>query len=105
MTLVAKVILGTEVAFIQSHPRRRRCHFLVLRLLLCAFWWNGLLLLIDLLWTAENERRQTMRDMLAGTYVVRKPAAPSRDGKVVFVYYFLFGFVLRVPEVQGPRRA
>jgi uncharacterized RDD family membrane protein YckC len=93
----------TQTKIVDLHGRPPSLRRMTLRLLLCAFWLNDLFLLIDLLWTAENGRRQTVRDMLAGTYVVRKSAAPSGDGEVVFVYYFMFGFALRVPEVQQRR--
>src|SRR5437870_2946102 len=73
------------------------------RLLLCLFWLRGLILLIDLLWSAGNDCRQTLRDMLAGTYVVRKSAAPA-EGSVIVIYYFLFGLVFCVLEVQRPRK-
>jgi uncharacterized RDD family membrane protein YckC len=95
------VLTGTKI--VDLHGRPPSLGRMTLRLLLAAFWLNQLFLLIDLLWLAENDRRQTIRDLLAGTYVVRKNAAPSRDGKVACVYYFLFGLALRVREVQQPR--
>src|SRR5262249_5097158 len=95
------VLTGTKI--VDLHGRPPSWGRMTLRLLLCAFWLNNLCLLIDLLWFAENDHRQTIRDLVAGTYVVRKSAAPSGDGKVAFVYYFLFGLALRVREVQRPR--
>jgi uncharacterized RDD family membrane protein YckC len=97
--------LLTQTKIVDLYGKPPSLGRMTVRLLLCVFWLNEKLLLIDLFWIAENDRRQTMRDMLAGTYVVRKSAAPSGGGEVVFVYYFLFGFALRVPEVQRPRNS
>jgi uncharacterized RDD family membrane protein YckC len=95
------VLTGTKI--VDLHGRPPSLGRMTLRLLLAAFWLNQLFLLIDLLWLAENDHRQTIRDLLAGTYVVRKSAAPSGGGKVASVYYFLFSLALRVREVQRPR--
>jgi uncharacterized RDD family membrane protein YckC len=96
--------LLTQTKIVDLYGRPPSLGRMTLRLLLCAFWGVRWFLLIDLLWSAGNDCRQTIRDMLAGTYVVKNGAAPSGRGDVVFVYYFLFGFALRVPEVQQPRQ-
>jgi uncharacterized RDD family membrane protein YckC len=93
----------TQTKIVDLHGRPPSLKRMTLRLLLCAFWLNDLIFLIDLLWSAENDRRQTLRDMLTGTYVVRKSATPSAEGEVAFAYYFLFGLALRVREVQRSR--
>ncbi len=93
----------TQTKIVDLHGRPPSLRRMTLRLLLCAFWLNDLFFVIDLLWSAENDRRQTLRDMLAGTYVVRKSATPSAEGEVAFVYYFLFGLALRVREVLRSR--
>jgi uncharacterized RDD family membrane protein YckC len=55
---------------------------------------------IDLLWLSGDPDRQTLRDKLAGTYVVRKTAIPCGDGVVRLRQYFLFGLAILFPEVQ-----
>jgi uncharacterized RDD family membrane protein YckC len=58
---------------------------------------------IDLLWLTGDRDRQTLRDKLAGTYVVKKDAVPLGKGKVKLTHYFLFGFSILFLEVQKPR--
>jgi uncharacterized RDD family membrane protein YckC len=97
-------LLLTQTKIVDLSGRPPSLGRMTLRLLLCAFWGVEPFLLIDLLWSVGNDCRQTIRDMFAGTYVVRKGAAPSGGGDVVIVYYFLFGVALRVPEVQQQRQ-
>ena len=60
---------------------------------------------IDLLWLTGDPDRQTLRDKLAGTYVVRKDAVPCGQGTVRLAHYFLFGLSILFPEVQKRRSA
>jgi uncharacterized RDD family membrane protein YckC len=53
---------------------------------------------IDLLWLTGDRDRQTLRDKLAGTYVVRKDALPCGQGTVRLSQYFLFGLSILFPE-------
>jgi uncharacterized RDD family membrane protein YckC len=55
---------------------------------------------VDLLWLSGDPNRQTLRDKLAGTYVVRVRAVPCGHGIVRLRHYFLLGLSVLFPEVQ-----
>jgi uncharacterized RDD family membrane protein YckC len=55
---------------------------------------------IDLFWATNDRHKQTLRDKLAGTYVVKKWALPCGKGRIRAVHYFLFGFSILFPEVR-----
>jgi uncharacterized RDD family membrane protein YckC len=59
--------------------------------------------LIDLYWVTNDRHKQTLRDKLAGTYVIKKCSIPSGKGRVHAVHYFLFGFSILFPEVREQR--
>jgi uncharacterized RDD family membrane protein YckC len=59
--------------------------------------------IIDLLFLSDDPNRQTLRDKLAGTYVVKKEAVPCGEGKVRLAQFFVLGFNILVPEVHRPR--
>lgn len=106
--VVLKASIGTAGYFITGtkivdrygkQPAYWRMSF---RLLLCLFWLFAQGLLIDWAWSGGNNRKQTLRDLLAGTFVVRKSAAPGGEAAIIFAYYFMFGCVFVLPEVQQP---
>ena len=55
---------------------------------------------IDFFWLTNDRHKQTLRDKLAGTYVVKKGAVPCGRGRVRAVHYFLFGLSVLFPEVR-----
>jgi uncharacterized RDD family membrane protein YckC len=57
---------------------------------------NGLL---DLVWLSGDPNRQSIRDKLAGTYIVRRSAQPAGRGRLRHVTLSLFGYTLMVSEV------
>ncbi len=64
-------------------------------------WWAGPFNVVyDLFWLSGDASRQTLRDKWAGTYVVRKGAAPSGEGAIAYVNYCLLGFNMVFPEVR-----
>jgi hypothetical protein len=71
---------------------------LILRLLFAVF---GPLNWLDLIWLAGDPDRQTLRDKLAQTYVVKKKAEPLGTGPVILQYYEIncYNFIFR--EVTG----
>jgi uncharacterized RDD family membrane protein YckC len=58
---------------------------------------------IDYLWLTGDSNRQTLRDKLVGTYVIRRKAVPSGTARIGLTPYFLFGFAIWFPEVQKRR--
>jgi uncharacterized RDD family membrane protein YckC len=60
---------------------------------------------LDLLVFWADENRQTFRDKLAGTYVIRKRATPLGEGRIRPTTFFALGYTLVLPEVTRPARA
>jgi uncharacterized RDD family membrane protein YckC len=53
----------------------------------------------DLIWLTNDPNRQTMRDKLCGTYVVRRGAQPTGTGVIRYPTYFVATMSLVLPEV------
>jgi hypothetical protein len=45
-----------------------------------------LILFVDILWLTGEENRQTLRDKMFATYVIKRQAQPEGTGKIL--YYF-----------------
>lgn len=72
---------------------------MVFRLMLWGF--GPIHPLWDALWMTGDDYRQTLRDKLAGTYVVRKGAVPIGSGRVR--YRHLHVFALNLPHLEVDR--
>jgi len=59
-------------------------------------------LLIDYIWLYDDKNKQTIRDKIIGTYVVRKDAMPCGEGPIYYSKYFMFGWFFMFPEVKRP---
>lgn len=57
-------------------------------------------LLIDLLWLGGDENKQSLRDKLANTYMVKANALPAGFGPIIFRRYYFLGLSLLFKEVQ-----
>ena len=55
--------------------------------------------LIDLVWLSHDPSRQTLRDKVMGTYVVRRGAAPAGVGPITYPTHFVGGMSFVLPEV------
>ena len=55
---------------------------------------------LDLLWVWSDSYRQTLRDKLAYTYVVRRDAVPEGRGPIAFAHYSILGWHLLCREVR-----
>src|SRR5262249_52484162 len=62
---------------------RSTCRFL--------FLWATLGNVIDLLWLSHDPNRQTLRDKIVGTYVIRRGSRPVGSGPVTYPTYFVAG--------------
>src|SRR3954453_6424721 len=79
-----------------------------------SFFWMNLRLVLwvmgpinpifDLVWFWGDEKRQTLRDKLAGTYVVRRRAIPVGEGPIGVTTLFVLGYTLFYPEVKMTSR-
>jgi uncharacterized RDD family membrane protein YckC len=54
----------------------------------------------DLLWLTGDDHRQTLRDKLAHTYVVKASATPAGRGPIVYDLYHVLAWTLLLPEVR-----
>lgn len=61
-------------------------------------------LVIDLLWLGGDIHKQTLRDKLAGTYVVKSQAEPVGTGVLVVERYNLLGFSLVFQEIKEKKK-
>ena len=66
------------------------------------FWWvlGPINPLIDLLFMTSDDRRQTIRDKLIGTYVIKKNAAPAGFGHKTIGSRSFMGMMLMYPVVR-----
>jgi uncharacterized RDD family membrane protein YckC len=97
-------LLVTKTKIVDIYGNQPSLLRMTFRLFLCLFWINSSMLLIDWFWSGGNDKRQTLRDLLSGTYIVRKDQAPAGEGPIRLVYYFLLGFVFVQREVQQLRK-
>ena len=58
--------------------------------------------LIDFIWLSGDKDRQTLRDKIVGTYVVRDNAIPIGQGDITLSQYYLLGFSFSFKEVKRP---
>lgn len=63
-------------------------------------FWGPLNFLIDLIWLSHDANRQSLRDKIVGTYVVRRGAGPVGSGPISYPTYFVATLSFVVPEVQ-----
>ena len=55
--------------------------------------------LFDIFWLTGDPNRQTLRDKIAGTYVVRDHAVPVDRGPITYPMYFVGSLSFVIPEV------
>jgi uncharacterized RDD family membrane protein YckC len=56
--------------------------------------------IVDVLWLGGDEHRQTLRDKVVGTYVVKDEAIPLGEGEQTLVPYFFLTWCLMFREVK-----
>jgi uncharacterized RDD family membrane protein YckC len=71
---------------------RSTCRFLFL-------FGGPLNFVFDLLWLTTDDNRQTLRDKLSGTYVVRRGASPAGSGAITYSTYFIATMSFLLAEV------
>jgi uncharacterized RDD family membrane protein YckC len=59
---------------------------------------------IDMLLLSHDRNRQTLRDKLLGTYVIRRGARPLGSGPIAYPAYFVGGLSFVFSEVARPER-
>jgi len=70
-------------------------------------WWllGPINPILDFLYLSEDEQRQTIRDKLMGTLVVKVAAHPAGHGAKTYDRAGFMGLMLTFPTVQRPRGA
>ncbi len=71
---------------------------MTLRFLLAAL--GPLDFILDTFWLGGDENKQTFRDKLASTYVVKRVATPLGEGKIELTPYDILGWGLLFREVK-----
>ena len=89
-------LFGVKLVNLQGEPPGLMTH--LARLLFSAL--GPFNLVLDLLWVWSDSYRQTLRDKLAYTYVVRRDAVPTGRGPIVFAHYSVLGWHLLCREVR-----
>ena len=59
-------------------------------------------ILLDTYLFYDDKYKQTLRDKMAGTYVIREDAHPIGAGEQVLATYFLLNLIILLPEVRRP---
>ena len=57
--------------------------------------------LIDVFWLTGDDNRQAIRDKFAGTYVIKRRAAPAGTGPIRIQTYMFWGMTFLFREVRG----
>jgi uncharacterized RDD family membrane protein YckC len=58
---------------------------------------------LDSIWLASDRHRQSLRDKLAHTYVIRRNAEPAGTGRIVYAAYEICGYNFIFCEVESQR--
>ena len=61
---------------------------------------GSLMAIVDLLWISGDEQRQSLRDKIAGTVVVRRGATPVAQGRQTLRLCMFVGFAMYLREVK-----
>ena len=94
-------LAGIRVVGLDGEPPRLWPMFV--RFAFCVVWLltGSTLFLVDLFWIGGDEQRQTIRDKLAGTVVIRRAAKPVARGRQAVRFYTFVGLSLFCREVKA----
>jgi len=90
----------TGVRIVNLEGKRPSIWQMTFRFLLLVF--GPIHFLFDFFWLGGDEYRQTLRDKIVGTYVIKDDAVPLGTGEQLLVPYFLFGWSMVFREVKKP---
>ena len=93
-------VAGLRIVSLSGNPPGLWALFL--RSTMAALWTLSCstLLFVDLFWIGQDDQRQTLRDKIAGTVVVRADAAPIATGVQAMRIYSFAGWTLYLREVK-----
>ena len=91
-------LAGVQLVNLQGRPAGLLCS--TYRFLLLFI--GPLHLVFDLLWLTTDPNRQTLRDKLTATCVVRRGSTPVARARLVHPTYFIATMAFALPEVKRP---
>jgi len=91
-------IAGVQLVNLQGQPAGLLCCTYRFLLLLIG----PLHLVFDLLWLTTDPNRQTLRDKLTATCVVRRGSTPVAPARLTHPTYFIATMAFALPEVKRP---
>ncbi len=91
----------TGLRVVNLHGVRPSIFQMTWRFILLAF--GPIDLIVDLIWLGGDDNRQTIRDKIAATYVVRPDAIPIGAGAITRRSYFLLSWSFIFQEVKRNR--
>jgi len=57
-------------------------------------------IIIDMIWLTSEQTKQTLRDKIAGTYVIKQDSLPIELGIIKYKHLDVMGYALSIKEVQ-----
>lgn len=89
-------VLGVKI--INLEGKRPSIWQMTLRFFMLFF--GPLNFFVDILWLNGEENRQTLRDKMFGTYVIKRQAQPEGTGKILYYHqtFLLMSWVFREVE-------
>lgn len=90
------ILIGVRIVDLKG--KRPSFFKMVFRYLLLTL--GPLSLIPDILWLIGEPTKQTFRDKVSGTYVIKKDAEPMGTGAMHLKYYHITSFHIIVPEVK-----
>lgn len=95
-TTIGYRIGNTKIVNLQGN--NPSLYFLTLRLIFAVI--GPFNILLDLFWIPSDPHRQSVRDKIAHTYVIKRNAQVAGRGKIIFRRYNICGYNLVFPEVD-----
>ena len=93
---IAYIMLKTKVVGLDGNPPNLLKMIIRFALLVIG----PLEFILDMIWLTGESTKQTLRDKVAGTYVLKSEAEPIEFGVVKYVYLDVLGYAFTVKEVQ-----
>jgi len=95
------LIVGVKIVNLRGDPPS------ILRMTLRLLLWSlgPFNLIYDLVWLAGDIHKQSLRDKIAGTFIVRRDALPAGNGPIKLARLMFMGWTFVFYEVKKPANA
>lgn len=94
-------VIGAKLVNLQG--ARPVLWLLTLRSLLWLFGFSPVTLLLEFFWCHVDDDRQSLRDRITNTCLVKQYATPIGTGEVHTAYYFSCGYIFAYSHVVHPK--